>query len=531
MTILLASLLAFAPPAQASEEISPYHFDDALRSSGWTLRLDGGANVTVFPGVLTGPADVTWKPSSDALPALPPSTKLLGSYYRLYVSGITALDTSKYQLAVALPDTPGMWSRSVWLYDRTTSAWSKLPSKLNAATKKWQAGVSSLDGYVMVLEDRNTQEGIASWYCKNYCSKRYPVLHGTSNDFPVGSTVTVKNVANGKSVNVKIISRWGQPAGRVVDLSWAAYNKLQATNKGLTKVTVSPYVAAPVTPVQPVVASKTESIPKLTVTAAATAPTPTLSATAYRVVDAATGTVLVEKNAVSRHSIASLTKLMTAVVFLDTQPNMKATFVYNANDGTGKDAAGKPYGYNNLTLRSGDTVQLRDLFYATLVGSANNGASALVRAAGLTRTEFVARMNAKAAAWGMTDTTFVEPSGLDPGNVSTAKDVAIMAAKAFNTYEPIRYVTTRSSYTFYASRSGRHTVKTTDTLLTRNNGITVTGGKTGYINESKYTYVVRVKNAQGAQIVVSLLGSASSATRFTEAASLVSWAWKNFTWS
>jgi D-alanyl-D-alanine endopeptidase (penicillin-binding protein 7) len=221
---------------------------------------------------------------------------------------------------------------------------------------------------------------------------------------------------------------------------------------------------------------------------------------------------------------------MAAVVYLDAKMDMKTTFTYQASDGTGKDASGVAYGFNNLTLRVGDVVQHRDLFYATLVGSANNGATALVRAAGLTRAEFVARMNAKAKAWGMTDTTFVEPSGLDPANISTAKDVAIMASKAFNGYEPIRYVTTKSSYTFVASKSGRHTVKTTDTLLTRNNGLTVTGGKTGYIDEAQYTYAVRLKNAQGAQIIISLLGSPSSATRFSEAALLANWAWKNYRW-
>lgn len=530
---LLASVVMTVGRVQAVEvpASTAVHFDESLVATGWTVRIPDGANLTVFPGVLPGVADVTWTTTSDTLPALPKNLTAVGSTYRLSISGVTALNTATRKLAVALPNTASYWQKKVWVYDIASASWSAVDTKLNPATGKLQAGLVSLDAYIVVAQNTSIEEGIASWYCKTSCSKRYPTLHGTSNDFPVGSYVTVTNPVNNATVTVKIVSRWGQPAGRIIDLSWAAYAKLNATNKGLTKVVVTPK-GADVAPAAPntVATAKVESLPSLKVVAATSVQAPTVSSLSYRVVDAATGTVLAEKNIATKRSIASVTKLMAAVVYLDAKMDMKTTFTYQASDGTGKDASGVAYGFNNLTLRVGDVVQHRDLFYATLVGSANNGATALVRAAGLTRAEFVARMNAKAKAWGMTDTTFVEPSGLDPANISTAKDVAIMATKAFNGYEPIRYVTTKSSYTFVASKSGRHTVKTTDTLLTRNNGLTVTGGKTGYIDEAQYTYAVRLKNAQGAQIVISLLGSPSSATRFSEAALLANWAWKNYRW-
>lgn len=520
--------------AEETTTVTPYHFDENLIASGWVLPLPSGGNLTVFPGVLPTPADVLWTTTTDKLPAFPTNLFPLGKAYRLTITGLTSLAANRNTTA-ALPDTKSYWQKNIWIYDLGAKSWTKLSTKLNTTTGKLQGSFASLDAYVLVFEDHTTELGNATWYCKNHCSPGYPKLHGTSNDFPVGSYVTVTNPANNAAVTVKIISRWGQPAGRIIDLSWSAYAALKPSSAqtGVMKVIVRPKGAdATVTkPVVTATTSKRENLPNLKVTALKNSGVPVVTAASYRVVDAATGTVLTEKQQSTVYPIASISKIMTAVVFLDTSPNMQAAFTYSKSDGTGTDSNGNAYGYNNLTVRAGDKMKVRDLFYATLVGSANNGATALVRAAGLTRAEFVARMNAKAKLWGMNDTKFVEPSGLDAGNISSAKDIAILGNRAFHDYEPIRYVTTKSTYTFVASLSGRHTVKTTDKLLITANGLTVTGGKTGYLDEAKYTYVVRMKNPQGAQVVVSLLGSTTSATRFNEAASLTKWAWSNFTWS
>ena len=524
VAVLLASAFVFARPIQAEETptvTAPIHFDESLISTGWTLRLDSGANLTVFPGVLPAPADVAWVTASNLTPTLPANTAQLGGLYRLTISGVTTLNTEKWKLAAALPDAPSLWQKSVWLYDISAKTWTKLPSKLNGRTFKWQAGFALTDAYVTILEDRNVQQGTASWYCKKSCAAKYPRLHGTSNDYPVGSKVTVTNLENGKSVTVKIVSGWGQPDGRVVDLSWPAYYQLRASNKGLTRVRVTP--AAGTTTLAVPTVSETETLPALQVTTASAVEPPAVTGAAYTVIDAGTGKVLADNNSTATRPIASLTKLMTAMVVLDTKPSLGKIITYRQADVT-------PYAY--LRVKPGETLSIKDLFYSMLVGSANNAATALARSTGLTRAQFLAAMNAKAANFGATHTKFVDLNGLDPNNVSTAEDIAVIANHAFHDYALIRKATVTKTYTFAtANTKVKHTIKTTDKLLGQDSGLTITGGKTGFIDEAQYTYVLRTKNNQGAQVIVTLLGSPTSSQRFADAAKLSTWAWSSYRWN
>jgi D-alanyl-D-alanine carboxypeptidase len=378
----------------------------------------------------------------------------------------------------------------------------------------------------MVLEDRTQHEGVASWYCKNHCSARYPTHHAASNDFPIGTTVRVRNLENGRSVDVKVISRWGQPAGRVIDLSWSAFAALGSSNAGLARVNVSlpkPKVLgvslAPKT-------SKVEVIPNLRVSQNGTVAFPSITPRPFYVIDQGSGTALAEHSAETAVPIASLTKLMTAVVFLDTKPDLKQAVTYLAEDQT-------PYAY--LRVKPGDTILLRDLFYSLLVGSANNAAPALVRSTGISQADFVARMNLKAQEWGMTNTKFVDVHGLDPANVSSARDIATLTAKALHDYEPIRFVSVKRDYTFKTLNTNvSHNLKTTDKILGSgmlHNSLIITGGKTGFLDESKYTYALRTAHkTTGAQVIVVLLGSSTSAGRFKDAAAITNWAFQNFTW-
>lgn len=527
---VFASILFFGSPVRAQETpapVTPYHFDESLISSGWTLRLSGGGNLTVFQGVLPNPADVSWLVSTDAVPALPEKVTQSGLMYRVTITGATTLNTEKYKLAAALPDTQSYWSKSIWLYDISTKSWTKLSSKINSKSGKWQAGFSSLDGYVTVLEDRTTQVGIASWYCRKSCSQRYPLLHGTSNDFSVGTKVKVTNVDNGKSVTVKIISKWGQPAGRVVDLSGAAYDVLKAKNTGVTKVTVSS-VLATATPIVTTTADVSstltaESYPALTPKNATSTLAPKVGALAYSVVDAATGTVLAETNSDAPMPIASLTKLMTAMVWLDTNPDLKTIITYTKADVTA---------YAYLRVKPSETLTTKDLFYSTIVGSANNAATALARSTGLSRADFVAKMNAKAASWGLHDTTFVDVNGLNPLNISSSSDMAVISGHAFHDYPLLKKASLTTVYNFRTINTKiAHSIKTTDKLLLTPGMLNITGNKTGYLDEAKYTYTLRVQNAQGAHVVVVVYGEPTSAARFSDAAKLATWALGAFTWS
>ncbi|MBI4022341.1 MAG: D-alanyl-D-alanine carboxypeptidase, partial [Candidatus Andersenbacteria bacterium] len=122
-----------------------------------------------------------------------------------------------------------------------------------------------------------------------------------------------------------------------------------------------------------------------------------------------------EKNGFERRPIASLTKLMTAIVALDygidwdiSVEILPAEYVIGGK----------------LLLHPGERVTTRDLFHAMLMGSANNATLALVRQLPVDEREFIRAMNRKAIALGLEQTEFADVTGLDPDNVSTAYEIA-----------------------------------------------------------------------------------------------------------
>ena len=134
-----------------------------------------------------------------------------------------------------------------------------------------------------------------------------------------------------------------------------------------------------------------------------------ISAQAYVVRDVATGDVLISKNADEAWTPASLTKLITAIVVLDTKPKLTKTVAITSYDQT---LGACTTGGDCIKAVPGIKFTVDALFHAALMPSANNAASALARSTGLTPDQFVARMNAKAKSLGATSSHFYEPTGM-----------------------------------------------------------------------------------------------------------------------
>lgn len=220
--------------------------------------------------------------------------------------------------------------------------------------------------------------------------------------------------------------------------------------------------------------------------------------------------------------IASITKLMTALVVLDAQPDWNATVTIAPED----------FDMHGLTyLKAGDVLTKRDLWNAALSGSINAGALALAREAGMTRTQFVAKMNAKAAELGMTHTTFADPSGYLPQNVSTALDVARLAYHALNA-DDVRLAVTRSGIDIRTAQGENRHIPSTNELLgsfLNDGAFRIVGGKTGYTDEAGYTLVMRAQEGKGDLIAV-VLDSPSSDARFQDMKSLLAWGFRTYEW-
>ncbi len=244
-----------------------------------------------------------------------------------------------------------------------------------------------------------------------------------------------------------------------------------------------------------------------------------ISAQSAAVMDIKTGIVLWQKNANEVRSIASISKLMTALVFLEHNPGWQTEMTMEHADETNGGTA---------RILRGETVSVKDLFYTSLIASDNNATTALVRSTGLSKEEFVALMNQKAADLQLKHTSFVEPTGLEDGNQSTVLDILLMAKQAFNNPD-IKAAVNNKNYTFSTLSGREHKIQSTNLLL--NSYMNIIAGKTGYINAAGYCLVSEVAGENGQVILSVVLGSDSHESRFQDLKILSAWVLDNFVWS
>ena len=201
---------------------------------------------------------------------------------------------------------------------------------------------------------------------------------------------------------------------------------------------------------------------------------PTLSASSAILMDRESGRVLYEKNAAEQRSIASITKLMTALVAVELHPDLSSTVTVE-REWTGAEGS-------SMYLKPGEELTLEGLLSGLLLSSGNDAALALAGYCAGDVESFVAEMNKKAAQLGMNDPHFAPPNGLDdPQHYSTAYDMALLARAVLEQEELRTIASTRSI--FIAGRSLTNHNK----LLWRYEGCT--GLKTGYTDEAGRTLV------------------------------------------
>lgn len=233
-------------------------------------------------------------------------------------------------------------------------------------------------------------------------------------------------------------------------------------------------------------------------------------------------TFFYQKNSEITQPIASITKLMTALVFLDNNPGWETSYTIDADD--------KVEG-GILNLFPGEEVKIKDLFYTSLIASDNGATLALVHASGLEEEEFVKKMNEKTLALGLRKTSFVDPVGLSDNNVSNAREVALLAKEALAQPE-IKQATRSKEYRFKTLQGKTKVIESTDYLLfdSENNAFEVLGGKTGYTDRAGYCFVGRFADEFGREIISVVLQGVGKNERFKETKSLVNWVFKNYTW-
>lgn len=249
---------------------------------------------------------------------------------------------------------------------------------------------------------------------------------------------------------------------------------------------------------------------------------PAVTAKSVLVIDGATGTVLFEKDADALQSIASITKLLTAISVTDLAPNWAATSTMGATKGIDG-----PH-----ILEQGDVVTLQDLLFASLVGSSNGATFSLVDAVLPKGASFVARMRLTAEKYGLKSVRAADPAGLSPDNRATARDVVRLLQLALER-PVVREAIGTATYEVRTAQGVTRKITSTNWVLLGKIPLKVPkmiGSKTGYIPEAGYNFVTAIEDAAGHRLYVAVLGAADHYARFTEAQALAGWAFGQFTW-
>jgi len=243
---------------------------------------------------------------------------------------------------------------------------------------------------------------------------------------------------------------------------------------------------------------------------------PKLTSAAALVVDQQEGNLLFAKNPDAVRSIASITKLMTAMVALDSGLPLDERLTVQSTDV--RIAKGK-----ESRLKVGVSLTRREMLKLALMSSENRAAAALARTYPGGLPAFVDAMNRKADTLGMTETRFLEPTGLDAGNVSTAHDLALMANAAYG-YPLIREFTTSDLHEVPTPDRRHRPVVTyhNSNRLVRDSGWDVGLSKTGYIGKAGRCLVMQATIAAKPVIIV-LLDSLGKVARAADANRIKHW--------
>ncbi len=247
------------------------------------------------------------------------------------------------------------------------------------------------------------------------------------------------------------------------------------------------------------------------------------SARAAVVLDWNTGRVLYRHDAETPYPIASITKLMTALVVLDEGVPPDQVMEIRSSDAR---PGNIPY------IVPGERIRVDDLMNASLVASANGATVALARSTGLDIEQFARRMNEMAAGIGMRSANFVEPTGLDPQNMASARDVAVLIRHALEN-ETVRDIVLKDSYAFTAETGMYHSLRSTDMLLDSRISeppYGFLGGKTGYLPEAGYCFGAAARDGSGNRVVSVALGAPTKQARFDAVSSLIFWVFDSYVW-
>jgi D-alanyl-D-alanine carboxypeptidase len=245
----------------------------------------------------------------------------------------------------------------------------------------------------------------------------------------------------------------------------------------------------------------------------------------YLVADYKTGEILAGKNIDDQRPMASFTKVMTAYELMREGVNLSRSSTYNPTDHKSV--------YATFRIAAGEKILNKNLMYSGLVSSLNTPMKMLVDSVEEKENEFIKKMNTKAQDWSLNKTSFVDVTGEDLGNKTTARDYLSLYTKVTKNVDISEFLSTKSyQYNEMVDKDGnaRHFDDNSNLLFKKNNlNFNIINSKTGYLDEAGAGLTMIIENkTNNKKFVIITMGNPDYTNRFDEPQRLAEWTINNF---
>jgi len=481
--------------------------DKATIDKGYTVTaFDDAIKLSLVPGVLASATPVEVIRLDEPMDYPWHLNKLSHVYQFEFKNKQAHNDHHPFYIQVNYEETSAEYKK-VFFYDKNYNTWRPLPTKDFPEEKFVRSLIHLPYARIAVFSFPETMtSGKASWYAYKGS------LFAASPDYPKGSKLRVFNNDNGKYVDI-IVNDYGPDRSihpdRPIDLDKVAFARIADLSEGIIDVTIEPLE----------IVKDAEGL-ELAIPETGVGATPIVDTRASTIIDADTGEVLHEYNASTSMPLASLTKLVSVYTFLQLDDDFDRVVTYKDTDAEYNYEYCKPWESAKLNIPDGEELTVGDLVHSSLVSSTNNTVESLVRVSGVSRADFIKKMNETVASFGASSTHFVEPTGLAPENITTALDYALISQKVLEN-KTLASISVKAEYEFTTLstdidkrlRNTNHIIKT--------NQYNIVGSKTGYLHESLYCLMTKVDIEAGKSIIVVTLGAETRDISFRETSELI----------
>lgn len=483
---------------------------------GYTVSaFDDYLKLSLVPGILNNDTEVLVDKIADKEMPLPWNLKKISSIVQFEFVNKQAYDNHKPFYIQLNYDEQDLNYKQVFFYDKGQNLWRSLPTKDYPESKFVRSLIHLPFARLAIFSYPGVEiSGKASWY------KFKGGDFTASTVYPKGSVLRVYNKSNNKSVDV-VVNDFGPERAvfpdRILDLDYEAFKKISGKGDGVINVFVEPLNIPK------------DSFGRILGVGTGVSDKPQIDSVSAILIREKDWLTIYEKNADKEMPIASLTKLLSNLTFFSEDKNknrLDEIVKYSLKDEDYNHKYFNKWQVARINLNGGDELSIKDVVYSTLVRSANNVVETMVRVSGLSRDNFIKKMNEIVKNLDLKFSKFYEPTGLDKNNVSTAREFALIAKTAFDN-QVIAEASTSKSYKFFTRNDNSLKLRYNSSDLVLNNnytGFKIIGSKTGYIDESSgYCLVSRI-NASGEKYIAVILNSSSRENNFKEMLDLLNFA-------